>query len=285
MPESSTAEPLLEIDRNPQKLESLIMNEHVTKITAGDLLMFVPFGLNLDPYLRKMVREHMRLTHQLQHTAHLNHLVHPFPTVPMMQPMQPFAEHAATHHVDGMTTIAHPVFTQYPGLTASVQQYNPQSPTGFSGAAKYPPKGFAEYPLSVNVSSQQSGQYYPFVLERLDLLNAVCTSEEIGQLRASLLNKPLRTWSSSELSLIFSLVLKLSSEEIDAITARSREQKLTGLVLSLTQDLDQLNLVFQLKFGDSLLLKSLLQVSIFVIYCIYLPFYKSSVTKASFPHY
>lgn len=55
LPQSREADPLVEIDRNARKLE-IFLGSHATKLTIGDLRAFMPCTINVDPYLRKLIR-------------------------------------------------------------------------------------------------------------------------------------------------------------------------------------------------------------------------------------
>lgn len=60
LPVSKEVEPLLEIDRNPRKLEAFLSNKSSSSksnmLTIADLKKFLPCTINLDPYLRKLIR-------------------------------------------------------------------------------------------------------------------------------------------------------------------------------------------------------------------------------------
>ncbi|XP_064610180.1 kinase D-interacting substrate of 220 kDa-like isoform X2 [Liolophura sinensis] len=59
IPNSKEVEPLLEIDRNVRKLETFLTSHSTTSATlsVGDLKKFLPCTINLDPYLRKLIRD------------------------------------------------------------------------------------------------------------------------------------------------------------------------------------------------------------------------------------
>ncbi len=48
-------DPLLEIDRNPRKLE-LFLSNYSPSLTVSDLRKFLQCTINVDPYLRKLIR-------------------------------------------------------------------------------------------------------------------------------------------------------------------------------------------------------------------------------------
>ncbi|WAQ99559.1 KDISB-like protein [Mya arenaria] len=58
MPNSSEVEPLLEIDRNVRKLQAFLGSKSSSSpmLNISDLKKFLPCTINLDPYLRKLIR-------------------------------------------------------------------------------------------------------------------------------------------------------------------------------------------------------------------------------------
>ena len=55
MPTSREIEPLLEIDRNTRKLE-VFLAHHTPVLTIADMKRFMPCTINVDPYLRKLIK-------------------------------------------------------------------------------------------------------------------------------------------------------------------------------------------------------------------------------------
>lgn len=53
------AAPLLELDRDERKLEAFLQL-HKHDLLVADLRIFLPFTINLDPYLRKVLKGKMR---------------------------------------------------------------------------------------------------------------------------------------------------------------------------------------------------------------------------------
>lgn len=49
-------EPLLELDRDEGKL-NIFLTFHKSSLLVGDLKIFLPFTINLDPYLKKVIKE------------------------------------------------------------------------------------------------------------------------------------------------------------------------------------------------------------------------------------
>ncbi|XP_044755573.1 kinase D-interacting substrate of 220 kDa B isoform X5 [Coccinella septempunctata] len=52
-------EPLLELDRDEKKLE-IFLSYHKTSLLISDIKIFVPFTINLDPYLKKVIKEELQ---------------------------------------------------------------------------------------------------------------------------------------------------------------------------------------------------------------------------------
>lgn len=329
---------LLEIDRNPSKLSSLINNESATNLLVHDLSLFVPFGINLDPYLRKLVRDaNARLEHRHATATSGMHQVFSLPYFPSLQmpssasaaglgpasgiaavaatgttggtlpdtqmQMQMPAAHQNQSHVNehhhhqhqqhtlpaaGHSQQAHPV---YPYATYSyVQPHSLLQQQIFESAGSSlndPPHHLLNYnylhqqqPFSTSAVSHLHQHPAPATrvlhehepgaaaasasssTSALALLGDVCSAAEMERLSRDALTVPLRRWTLEQLRLVFVLVLKITGAELDALLQRCRADKLNGLVihLAITTDISQLNQIFQLKFGDWLLLKSLLSV-------------------------
>lgn len=49
------AAPLLDLDRDERKLDAFL-HLHKHDLTVADLRIFLPFTINLDPYLRKVLK-------------------------------------------------------------------------------------------------------------------------------------------------------------------------------------------------------------------------------------
>jgi ankyrin repeat-rich membrane spanning protein len=55
MPHSREMDPLVEIDRDEKKL-SVFLSFHKNSLQVSHLKVFLPFTINLDPYLRKVIK-------------------------------------------------------------------------------------------------------------------------------------------------------------------------------------------------------------------------------------
>jgi hypothetical protein len=50
----------MELDRDERKLE-VFLSFHRATLTAADLKVFLPFTINLDPYIKKVIKQHYKL--------------------------------------------------------------------------------------------------------------------------------------------------------------------------------------------------------------------------------
>lgn len=58
---SKDFDPLMEMDRDEKKFE-IFLSFHRTTLLVSDLRIFLPFTINLDPYLRKVIKDEMQNT-------------------------------------------------------------------------------------------------------------------------------------------------------------------------------------------------------------------------------
>lgn len=55
IPTSKDAEPLLELDRDERKFD-IFLTFHRSSLLISDLRIFLPFTINLDPYIKKVIK-------------------------------------------------------------------------------------------------------------------------------------------------------------------------------------------------------------------------------------
>lgn len=55
IPTVKDAEPLLELDRDERKFD-IFLTFHRSSLLVSDLKIFLPFTINLDPYLKKVIK-------------------------------------------------------------------------------------------------------------------------------------------------------------------------------------------------------------------------------------
>lgn len=56
MPISKEVEPLLEFDRDEKKFD-IFLKYHRSSLQVADLRIFLPFTINLDPHIKRMIKE------------------------------------------------------------------------------------------------------------------------------------------------------------------------------------------------------------------------------------
>jgi len=56
---SKDIDPLMEMDKDEKKFE-IFLSFHRTTLLVSDLRIFLPFTINLDPYLRKVIKDEMQ---------------------------------------------------------------------------------------------------------------------------------------------------------------------------------------------------------------------------------
>ncbi|XP_013108255.2 kinase D-interacting substrate of 220 kDa isoform X10 [Stomoxys calcitrans] len=90
------AAPLLELDRDERKLDAFLQL-HKSDLLVADLRIFLPFTINLDPYLRKVLKEDQQSIEDegsvvLQNRPSVQHPVRmpPTPTTYITSPMGPY---------------------------------------------------------------------------------------------------------------------------------------------------------------------------------------------------
>lgn len=54
---------LMELDRDERKLE-VFLSFHRSTLTAADLKIFLPFTINLDPYIKKVIKGKVQYLHE-----------------------------------------------------------------------------------------------------------------------------------------------------------------------------------------------------------------------------
>ncbi|OWF35590.1 kinase D-interacting substrate of 220 kDa-like [Mizuhopecten yessoensis] len=251
MPSSRDIEPLLEIDRNVRKLETFLRTGSRSSpiLNVGDLKKFLPCAINLDPYLRKLIRE-------MQKNTDLYGQGNPFPVAspkpgpmagPMMGPMvgqlaaplrgqdsQLLQRRQATRNqgagfssysMDRSLPMAPLPYPPYPGT------YHPQAYMGMPYSQAYPiPYSFnSQSAYSVDPASQVKVEGF----------------EE----------KKLSMLSVEEICDFVSKVKGINHSMLEQYQACIHDNNVCGLVLS-TCDLGELGKVITMKFGDWQLFKS-----------------------------
>lgn len=64
IPTLKDTEPLLELDRDERKFD-IFLTFHRSSLLVSDLKIFLPFTINLDPYLKKVIKGRIGQLHNL----------------------------------------------------------------------------------------------------------------------------------------------------------------------------------------------------------------------------
>ncbi|XP_060080906.1 kinase D-interacting substrate of 220 kDa-like [Ylistrum balloti] len=253
MPSSRDIEPLLEIDRNARKLETFLRTGSRSSpiLNVGDLKKFLPCAINLDPYLRKLIRE-------MQKNTDLYGQGSPFPVNnpkpgpmagPMMGPMGgPLAgpvrgqdsQHLqrrqvsrapgaglSSYSMDRSLPMAPMPYPSYPGM------FHPQAYMGMSYT--HP----CQNPYTFN--SQSMG---------MDSVDSTMQVKVEG-----FEEKKLSVLGVEEICDMVSKIKGINNSMFEQYQACIHDNNICGLVLS-TCDLGELGKVIHMKFGDWQLFKS-----------------------------
>lgn len=60
IPVSKDVDPLLELDRDEKKLD-VFLTYHKSSLLVQDMRIFLPFTINLDPYIKKVIKGKIHL--------------------------------------------------------------------------------------------------------------------------------------------------------------------------------------------------------------------------------
>ncbi|XP_050303117.1 kinase D-interacting substrate of 220 kDa B isoform X3 [Anthonomus grandis grandis] len=82
IPSMKESEPLLELDRDEKKFE-IFLSFHRSSLLISDLKIFLPFTINLDPYLKKVIKEE---TQNIEEDGLVMPLIRQSPYAPMIHP-------------------------------------------------------------------------------------------------------------------------------------------------------------------------------------------------------
>lgn len=116
------AAPLLDLDRDERKLDAFLQL-HKGDLTVSDLRIFLPFTINLDPYLRKVLKED-------QQAIEDEGIV-----IPMKQQITPNGNHFTRNHQNFFQPQQQPAFTRALPLYATNVTNSPLAMMNYFSAA------------------------------------------------------------------------------------------------------------------------------------------------------
>lgn len=225
VPNSKDVEPLLEMDKEEKKFE-IFLSMHKSSLHISDLKVFLPFTINLDPFIRKVIKED-----QPQFDDSGTHFT--------ANPASPWPYHQYDAHSKTPTSNRRPSFMQPPLRTAAKNstaslQLNPQGMNPLMWG--YGP------PFMPSMQSAPSLDYVPINMNQAPIPGHAALPAEAA-------DKKLSTLSIEGLFEIFSKVDGVSTAILPNYKERFVEHNINGKVLQHC-NLDDLKQVLQMNFGD-----------------------------------
>ncbi|KAH0569139.1 kinase D-interacting substrate of 220 kDa B isoform X2 [Cotesia glomerata] len=217
IPTLKEIQPLLEIDRDERKLD-VFLTVHRSDLLVSDLKIFLPFTINLDPYIKKKIKEEQQTLEEDNHFGIYKN---------------PWQKTAIDPWVSNRTNLTnrHAKLTKAPSLQGS--NYPPPPPMW--PMAPMPPMAYDW--------SQTPWMSIPPVELISKSLSATTT------LPAEILEIKLSSLSVDSICDLLSKIDELNPNNLESYKSLVRENNITGKVLLLC-DLMELKQVLRMTFGD-----------------------------------
>jgi len=240
IPTQKELEPLLEMDRDEKKLD-VFLAYHKKTLTVANLKIFLPFTINLDPFIKKVIKEEVQNLEELGHTV-------------LASPENQVTASKLTGQLSGQP----PPLTrrQAVGLSKKLVGQEsvtyPQIPGGFmtnymnmSGLGL----PFSPYPQQHNLPYQNMQQSYQNMY--------TAPSRSKPSLPTELKRKHLSTFSVDQVCILLRSIELMNPVMLDTYCSTVVGNNVSGRVLLHCQ-LDELRNVLNMNFGDWELLKIVL---------------------------
>ncbi|XP_045203576.2 kinase D-interacting substrate of 220 kDa B-like isoform X2 [Mercenaria mercenaria] len=230
MPSSSEVEPLLEIDRNVRKLHVFLSSKSSSSpmLSISDLKKFLPCTINLDPYLRKLIRN---LQQQMTQPELPMNLYNSPPNLGATKSSQePAAQLRTTLHRTPLGK--QPLGTMHP---SHMMPYGPMM---------YPHMMGMQNPYMMGMGVVGAG---PGTVEDV----AVSSKKPInpGQYITGYKGEILSELSTNEVSTLLARIAGINLQQLPKYQDAVIDNNINGMVLSQCE-LDDLGKCLQMKFGD-----------------------------------
>ncbi|XP_045107810.1 kinase D-interacting substrate of 220 kDa B-like isoform X3 [Portunus trituberculatus] len=222
VPISKDMDPLLEMDKEEKKFE-IFLSMHKNSLHISDLKVFLPFTINLDPFIRKVIKED-----QPQFEDGPQFIGPPAPSPWSFQPYDGAPKSATTPRRP-------PMRGNQKNSTASLPPLNPMM-WGYG-----PPPPFMP---SIQSASSVDLHHVPITVNPVAGLSPTHAS-----LPPEVADKKLSTLSVDGLFEVFSKVEGVSASLLPTYKEKLQEHNINGKVL-LHCDLDDLKKVLHMNFGD-----------------------------------
>ncbi|XP_013405625.1 kinase D-interacting substrate of 220 kDa B isoform X2 [Lingula anatina] len=221
--------PLIEIDRNPQKLE-VFLASFTPQLTVGDIRRLLPCSISIDPYLRKLIKEFKEQQDNIQ-TVNMDYSVpfRPLATACSTPQLLSSSDPRATQI--GQLRKRNRAATVDPGSQVSPGPYGyPVMPYGY-------PSPFGPMPAMPYGMPVQYGNITPWQS------TSKRTHTKVPQ------GIKLAALTVEGVCLLLEKIEGLNATALPEYQDRIRGNNITGIVL-INCDLDELKLVMGMTFGD-----------------------------------
>ncbi|KAJ8917768.1 hypothetical protein NQ315_010674 [Exocentrus adspersus] len=218
IPTVKDTEPLLELDRDEKKFD-VFLTFHRSSLLVSDLKIFLPFTINLDPYLKKVIKEE---TQSLEDEGFLMGTARNLTL--MSTPVQSLSNWANT-----------PDWTYKSALTRRIRNVPKATPVG-PQSMMYP-----QHPQHGVMGWQQWSDPMP-LQQALPIAPITVMKPEVFETRLSTLNV-------DGVCKLLSKMEDLSPAALAEYIKTIKEQNINGRVL-LHCDLDELKKLLKMSFGD-----------------------------------
>ncbi|XP_061165393.1 kinase D-interacting substrate of 220 kDa-like isoform X1 [Saccostrea echinata] len=240
IPVSKEIDPLLEIDRNPRKMEAFLSSKlsNNTLLNVKDLRKFLPCTINLDPYLRKLIREMQKNMDSLQPN---------FPLGPMNFPPPAGTAPTPTRRSEVQRHVQQP-FVPMPQMYPQprLDQIGRMHPMMPYNMMPFYQQGYMDAPYL-------SGGTAPSTGRDTQKGKGVDPESAIQNYR----DQALSTMTVENVCNLIENIKGLNPQQVQAYQNRIVDNNICGMVLS-TCDVEELKGVLEMKFGDWQLFKSVL---------------------------
>ncbi|KAL4230991.1 hypothetical protein ACF0H5_011364 [Mactra antiquata] len=251
IPSSSDVEPLLEIDRNVRKLQAFLSSKSSASpmICIADLKKFLPCTINLDPYLRKLIRNAQQSAQQQQQH--------------MIGPELPLGLYSPANHIN--SSVKSNTKSTDNSRYGSLRKHSPvgKQPMGGYHAGHMMPYGPMIHP------HQMMGMTHPYMMGMPGLNHDSTVHSMTSQLSKKSTNpvryianysqeEVLSRMSTMQISQLLTRISGLNHQQLIKYQQAVEDNNITGMVLS-NCELDELGKCMDMKFGDWQLFKSAIQ--------------------------
>lgn len=232
LPQSNSMTPLLSMDKEEKKLELFLSR---CSLHISDLKIFLPFTINLDPYIRKLIKEEQPQYDDMNTSVSVNTMV-PSSVNPWVFPAIESQRKASSGSKKNSMSygVSHKTSV---GSGISVPPMHQTVVWGYGPSFAHP------------VQSTSSGAYDNPAFQLHSNENKMLQSNEHKILPASSANVSLSSLKTEEVYDILCEIEGISSSSLSLFKELLNDNNINGMVLSHC-NLDALRKVFNMNFGD-----------------------------------